>query len=110
MASLSLAFGGAAATVAGRRRRRRRVVAPTGATRNPGSSGKEEKRLLDFILGGLQKEDQLLETDPILNKVDDNGTASTSKSGSTARVSAPNNKKKTEGTGGGVFGGLFAKK
>ncbi|RDX71739.1 hypothetical protein CR513_48867, partial [Mucuna pruriens] len=37
-----------------------------------GASGiKEEKGLLDWILGGLQKEDQLLETDPILKKVEE---------------------------------------
>ncbi|KAL5983276.1 hypothetical protein ACLOJK_017360 [Asimina triloba] len=88
MASFTIAFGPAA--VAGRS-----AFAATAA--KDGSS--EEKGLLDWILGGLQKEDQLLETDPILKKVEEkNGKSS---------VSVPP-KKKSGGNGG--FGGLFAKK
>ncbi|CAN1160531.1 hypothetical protein LINPERPRIM_LOCUS37621, partial [Linum perenne] len=34
-----------------------------------GKSSKEEKALLNFILGGLTKQDQFYETDPILQKV-----------------------------------------
>ncbi|XP_056176118.1 uncharacterized protein LOC115670450 [Syzygium oleosum] len=73
-----------------------RVFAATAAKGAGGS--KEEKGLLDWILGGLQKEDQLLETDPILQKVEGkNGT------GSKNSVAVPAKKK-------GGFGGLFAKK
>ncbi|KAF7816082.1 Thylakoid soluble phosphoprotein TSP [Senna tora] len=46
-----------------------RVFAAT-AAKGAGGGSKEEKGFLDWILGGLQKEDQLLETDPILNKVE----------------------------------------
>ncbi|XP_077238739.1 thylakoid soluble phosphoprotein [Tasmannia lanceolata] len=86
MASLSIAFGPAATG---------RVFAAT-ATKG----GSEEKGPLDWILGGMQKEDQLLETDPILNKVED-------KNGGTKKnsVAVPPPKKKFGG-----FGGLFAKK
>ncbi|KAH7672892.1 Thylakoid soluble phosphoprotein TSP9 protein [Dioscorea alata] len=85
MASLGMVFGAG------------RVFAAT-ATKSSGGS-KEEKGLLDWIMGGLQKEDQLLETDPILKKVEEkNGKKSTTS------VSVPNNKKKSGG-----FGGLFAK-
>ncbi|XP_009374270.1 uncharacterized protein LOC103963214 [Pyrus x bretschneideri] len=70
------------------------------ATAAKGGS-KEEKGLLDWILGGLAKEDQLLEVDPILKKVEDkNGTVS----GSKGTVVVPPKKKQ------GGFGGLFAKK
>lgn len=85
-----MAFGPAAA--AGR------VFAATAAKGAGGS--KEEKGLLDWILGGLQKDDQLLETDPILKKVeekDGNG------GGRKNSVAVPPKKK------GGGFGGLFAK-
>ncbi|KAI4340349.1 hypothetical protein MLD38_025196 [Melastoma candidum] len=72
-----------------------RVFAATAAKESPG--GKQEKSLLDWILGGLEK-DQLLETDPILKKVEEkSGTVSKSS------VSVPAKKK----TGG--FGGLFPK-
>ncbi|WOK95557.1 hypothetical protein Cni_G04264 [Canna indica] len=98
MASLSMALGAAAAGG--------RVFAATAAAKGAGSSG-EEKGLLDWILGGLQKEDQLLETDPILKKVGEkNGSNSSSSNGSrksTTSVAVP--KKKSGG-----FGGLFAKK
>ncbi|KAI4304618.1 hypothetical protein MLD38_040101 [Melastoma candidum] len=61
------------------------------------SGGKQEKSLLDWILGGLEK-DHLLETDPILKKVEE-------KSGTVGKssVSVPPKKKN------GGFGGLFAK-
>lgn len=75
------------------------------ATAAKGGSSSEEKGLLDWILGGLQKEDQLVETDPILKKVEDkNGGGSQQRRTS---VSVPPSKKKN---GGGGFGGLFAKK
>lgn len=97
MASLSMALAGAAGA---------RVFAATAAAKGAGSSGGGEKGLLDWILGGLQKEDQLLETDPILKKVEEKATSATAtgsrKSTGTTSVAVP--KKKFGG-----FGGLFAK-
>ncbi|XP_054799865.1 uncharacterized protein LOC129304201 [Prosopis cineraria] len=77
-----------------------RVYAATAAKGAGGS--KEEKDLLDWILGGLQKEDQLLETDPILKKVEE-------KSGGTANGGRKNCVSMPQKKNGG-FGGLFAKK
>ncbi|OIW02572.1 hypothetical protein TanjilG_24024 [Lupinus angustifolius] len=74
------------------------------ATATKGSAGsvKKEKGLLDWIVGGLLKEDQMLETDPILKKVEEkNGRGTTS--GRKNSVAVPQKKK------GGGFGGLFAK-
>ncbi|KAK1320234.1 hypothetical protein QJS10_CPA03g01856 [Acorus calamus] len=74
-----------------------------------GSRGGEEKGLLDWILGGLQKQDQLLETDPILKKVEEkSGTGGSGSGGSrkTSTVSVPPKKK----NGDGGFGGFFSKK
>ncbi|CAN0872697.1 hypothetical protein LINGRAHAP2_LOCUS10185 [Linum grandiflorum] len=54
------------------------------ATKETTAAGKskEEKSLLDFILGGLTKQDQFYETDPILQKVEDtNGSAGTIRRG-----------------------------
>ncbi|XP_068644929.1 uncharacterized protein [Aristolochia californica] len=73
-----------------------RVYAVT-AAKGASSSG-EEKSLLDFILGGLQKQDQFYETDPILKKVEE-------KNDGTGKNSVALPKKKNGG-----FGGLFAKK
>ncbi|KAJ8498232.1 hypothetical protein OPV22_008784 [Ensete ventricosum] len=98
MAAMTLAMG--AATASGR------VFAATAAAKGAGSSG-EEKGLLDWILGGLRKEDQLLETDPILRKVEESngrGRTTGSRKSTTTSVSVPNKKKS------GGFGGLFAKK
>ncbi|KAK2430228.1 hypothetical protein P8452_43663 [Trifolium repens] len=79
-----------------------------------GGSIKEEKGLLDFILGGLTKQDQFYETDPILKKVEEekSGTrGTTTRGGTTSKgttnggknsVAVPQKKK-------GGFGGLFAK-
>ncbi|KAF4374244.1 hypothetical protein CsatB_030020 [Cannabis sativa] len=95
MASLTMIFAPAAGG---------RVFAATAAKSAGGS--KEEEGLLDWILGGLAKKDQLLETDPILKKVEDektgNGTGSTTIRGRKNSVAMPPKKK-------GVFGGLFAK-
>ncbi|XP_061347215.1 uncharacterized protein LOC133292773 [Gastrolobium bilobum] len=76
-----------------------RVFAATAAKEAGGS--KEEKGLLDWILGGMQKEDQLLETDPILKKVEEKSGGTTY--GKKNSVVVPQKKK------GGGFGGLFAK-
>ncbi|KAE9606004.1 hypothetical protein Lal_00024911 [Lupinus albus] len=79
----------------------RRVFVAT-ATKGSGGSGKKEKGLLDWIIGALVKEDQLLETDPILSGNEEkNGGGTTS--GRKNSVAVPPKKK------GGGFGGLFAK-
>ncbi|GLT31057.1 hypothetical protein SLA2020_058230 [Shorea laevis] len=77
-----------------------RVFAATAAKGAGGS--KEEKGLLDWILGNLQKEDQFYETDPILQKKED-GKAGGTTGGRKGTVVIPSPKKK------GGFGGLFAK-
>ncbi|XP_019431817.1 PREDICTED: uncharacterized protein LOC109338914 isoform X2 [Lupinus angustifolius] len=66
-------------------------------------SGKEEKGLVDWIIGGLVKEDQLLETDPILQGVEEKKGGGGTISGRKNSVAVPQKKK------GGGFGGLFAK-
>ncbi|CAL0317784.1 unnamed protein product [Lupinus luteus] len=73
------------------------------ATKGSAGSGKQEKGLLDWIVGGLVKEDQLLETDPILNKGDEEKNGGGTISGRKNSVAVPQKKK------GGGFGGLFAK-
>ncbi|GMH07373.1 hypothetical protein Nepgr_009213 [Nepenthes gracilis] len=94
MASLPIAFSGTAAVATGR------VFAATAAKSTGGS--RDEKSLLDWILGGLQKEDQLLETDPILKKVEEKkATADGDRSKTSVAVPTKKN---------GGFGGLFAKK
>ncbi|KAG0481776.1 hypothetical protein HPP92_012247 [Vanilla planifolia] len=101
MASLSMPFG-VAPVLSGR------VFQATATTKNAGGNG-EQKGLVDWILGGLQKEDQLLETDPILKKVKEKSGNGTRRK-STTSVSVPSTKKPNDGSGGSVFGGLFAKK
>jgi Thylakoid soluble phosphoprotein TSP9 len=87
-------------------RGRQTSLVAVGATRGTSAAAgtKEEKGLLEWILGGLQKEEQLLETDPILKKVEDKASSSKSRTSSVAGP-AP----KTNGGFGGL-GGLFAKK
>ncbi|KAK1312859.1 hypothetical protein QJS10_CPA07g00035 [Acorus calamus] len=105
MASLSIAFGAAAAVTGPR------VYAATAAAKSGG--GGEEKGVLDWILGGLQKEDQLLETDPILKKVEEKSGSGGSGGGSrkTSSVSVSVSAKKKNGGGGfGGLGGFFEKK
>ncbi|KAK1272338.1 hypothetical protein QJS04_geneDACA007577 [Acorus gramineus] len=102
MASLGIAFGAAAAVTG------TRVYAATAAAK--GTRGGEEKGLLDWIIGGLLKQDQLLETDPILKKVEEkSGTGGSGSGGSrkTSSVSVPPKKKNGDGSG---FGGFFSKK
>ncbi|XVE59385.1 hypothetical protein DITRI_Ditri05aG0042500 [Diplodiscus trichospermus] len=91
MASLPVSFAPSTA----------RVFAATAAKGAGGS--KDEKGLLDWILGSLQKEDQFYETDPLLKKVEEKNGGRNS-NGSKNSVSVPQKKK------GGGFGGLFAKK
>lgn len=71
------------------------------ATAAKGGSS-EEKGFLDWILGGMLKEDQLLETDPILKKVEE-------KNGGSRKTTVAVPPKKKNGGPFGGFGGLFAK-
>lgn len=71
---------------------------------------KEEKSIIDFVLGSLTKQDQFYETNPLLKKVDEkeettggNGGRKTV-SGDKNSVAVPQKKN------GGGFGGLFVKK
>ncbi|XP_058747855.1 uncharacterized protein LOC131620720 [Vicia villosa] len=95
----------------------RRRVFVARATKGAAGGGKEEKGFLDWILGGMQKEDQLLETDPILKKVEGKNGGGTTTSGRGSKngrgttsggrggknsVAVPQKKK-------GVFEGLFSK-
>ncbi|PHT46707.1 hypothetical protein CQW23_15865 [Capsicum baccatum] len=106
MASLNLFFTPIATITTQQQLQRRRVYTFATAAKSSGESS-EEKSLLDFILGGLQKQDQLLETDPILKKVEDKSVSTTTTTGRKNSV-AP--KKDSNGSGFGGFGGLFAKK
>lgn len=73
------------------------------ATKGGTSGGvQEEKGIFDWIIGGLQKQDQFYETDPILQKVEDKNNGSPVVGGRKGTVSIP--LKKKDG-----FGGLFAK-
>ncbi|KAI4305220.1 hypothetical protein L6164_028601 [Bauhinia variegata] len=87
MASLIMSFAPATGS----------VFAATAAKDAGGS--KEGKGFLDWIIGGLQKEDQLLETDPILKKVEEKSGTTNGRRGT---VAVPQKKKNG-------FGGLFAK-
>ncbi|KAL5748035.1 hypothetical protein ACOSQ2_025332 [Xanthoceras sorbifolium] len=78
-----------------------RVYAATAA--KGAGDRKEEKSLLDWILGNLQKEDQFYETDPILQKVEDKSGGGGTTGGRKNSVAVPQKKK-------GGFGGLFTKK
>ncbi|KAJ1292901.1 hypothetical protein BS78_01G025900 [Paspalum vaginatum] len=111
----SVGFGSTVAAVApasssavGRRRPRRSVLAaPPAATRGSPAPAKEEKSITDFIFGVIFKKDQLVETDPLLNKVD-GGAPSKARGGTTGG----GKKAAASGDDGGgfSFGGLFAKK
>ncbi|KAF5744526.1 hypothetical protein HS088_TW07G00098 [Tripterygium wilfordii] len=76
-----------------------RVYAATAAKGDGGSKG--EKGLLDWILGSLQKEEQLYETDPILKKAEEKSNGGTT-GGRKNSIAVPQKKN-------GGFGGLFAK-
>ncbi|KAL5211025.1 hypothetical protein ABZP36_006648 [Zizania latifolia] len=112
---VAVAPAAAASTAAGRRRRTRLpMVAPAAATRGQ-PAAKEEKSLGDFIFGAIFKENQLLETDPLLNKVDgapsSGSTVSRKAAGTTSGRKKPAASADDEGSGGGFnLGGLFAKK
>ncbi|KAG5598502.1 hypothetical protein H5410_029872 [Solanum commersonii] len=73
------------------------------STKSSGGSSSEEKSFLDFVLGALQKEDQLLETDPIMKKVEAKSGTTTSFNKKSVLIPPP--QKDYNG-----FGSLFAKK
>lgn len=73
-------------------------AAKTTSTKGSGEI-KEEKGFLDWFLGGLAKEESLLEVDPILKKVEEKNNGGGKKNS----VAVPPKKN-------GGFGGLFAKK
>ncbi|KFK34024.1 hypothetical protein AALP_AA5G092000 [Arabis alpina] len=90
------------------------------ATTAKGASGgaKEEKNPIDFVLGYLTKQDQFYETDPILNKKEEEkegtksgGTTSgrgTVRGGGKNSAPVPVPPKKNDGGFGGL-GGFFKK-
>ncbi|KAK9055328.1 hypothetical protein SSX86_026411 [Deinandra increscens subsp. villosa] len=89
--------------------RARRVRTFATAAKGSGKSSEEEKGIFEWLMGALDKEG-LLETDPILQKVEGKSggtTTVTGKRGTGTVTTAP--PKKSEGGFGG-FGGLFAKK
>ncbi|KAM7496466.1 hypothetical protein LguiA_020880 [Lonicera macranthoides] len=98
MSSLNLFCTPALVTTRGRR-----VQTAATATKSSGGGG-EEKSLWDFVLGALQKQEQLYEKDPILKKVEEK-TSTTGTTGKKNSVVVPPKKKD-----GPFFGGLFAKK
>ncbi|CAL5066245.1 unnamed protein product [Urochloa decumbens] len=66
----------------------------------------EEKGLFETIFGALYKEEQLLETDPVLNKVGGKATAAAAAPKKTAGKAA----EQSGGNGGFSLAGLFNKK
>ncbi|KAL3653150.1 hypothetical protein CASFOL_002831 [Castilleja foliolosa] len=84
-----------------------RRVGRFAATASKGSGGgtSEEKGILDFILGGLAKQEQIYETNPILKKVEEKSGGTTT----TARKNAPPPPAKKKDGGFGL-GGFFPKK
>lgn len=100
--SMAVAPAAAAGMGSGRRLRRTQVVA---ATRGQAAPKKQEKGILDFIVGAIVKDEQLLiETDPLLNKVDTPAPSPASGTVSKKKPAAD------DGGGGFSLGGLFAKK
>ncbi|KAL5198249.1 hypothetical protein ABZP36_001761 [Zizania latifolia] len=79
-----------------------RVARPS-ATKSVAAATTEEKGLFETIFGALYKEEQLLETDPVLNKVEGKATKA---AGAEANKAAGD----VGGGGGFSFGGLFSKK
>ncbi|CAD6226253.1 unnamed protein product [Miscanthus lutarioriparius] len=113
----SVGFGTVAPTVAspaawttspaGRRARHSTAHVPAATkvvTAASAAKQQEEKGLFDTIFGALYKEEQLLETDPILNKVAGKAAAPAPKKASAA---AP---EESGGNGGFSLGGFFSSK
>nr|XP_025883040.1 uncharacterized protein LOC9271497 isoform X2 [Oryza sativa Japonica Group] len=97
MASVGFGTTVAPAVAAGRRLSHRRAAT-------------EEKGLFDAIFGALYKEEQLLETDPILNKVEEKAPAAASRATKASGAPAKKAAGDGDGDGGFSFGGLFSKK
>uniref|UniRef100_A0A0E0LIV9 Uncharacterized protein n=1 Tax=Oryza punctata TaxID=4537 RepID=A0A0E0LIV9_ORYPU len=122
MASVGFGTTVAPAVAAGRRLSHRRAataappssarVARPSATKSvTAAAATEEKGLFDTIFGALYKEEQLLETNPILNKVEGKAPAApAAASRATKAGGAPAKKAAGDGDGGFSFGGLFSKK
>ncbi|CAN6286318.1 unnamed protein product [Urochloa humidicola] len=101
----------ASSSAAGRGRPRLSVLAAPAATRAGRAPAKEETSLAEFIFGKIFKKDQLVETDPLLNKVD-GAPASRAKArgGTTSGVKKPASSDDGGSGGGFSLGGLFDKK
>jgi hypothetical protein len=109
----SVGFGSTAVAPASSRTRppRRSVFAASATARGGKAAANEEKSLGDFITGFIFKENQLLETDPLLNKVDDDEALAPRSSIPRAKTTTRAAVKKGDDNGGGFsLGGLFAKK
>ncbi|KAG8081093.1 hypothetical protein GUJ93_ZPchr0007g3754 [Zizania palustris] len=78
-----------------------RVARPSATKSGVAAAATQEKGLFETIFGALYKEEQLLETDPVLNKVE----------GKATKAAGAKTKKATgDGEGGGFsFGGPFFK-
>ncbi|PAN44223.1 hypothetical protein PAHAL_9G026300 [Panicum hallii] len=108
----------ASSSAAGRSRPRRSVLVLPAATRGSPAPAKEEKSLVDFIFGVIFKKDQLVETDPLLNKVDGapaRGGTTSSRAKTTRGGTTAGGKKAASSDDGGSglgfnIGGLFDKK
>lgn len=74
------------------------------AVKSVAAKAEEQKGLFDLIFGPMFKEEQLLETDPVLNKVEGKVPAPRKAAG------APAKKVVAGGNGGFSLGGLFSKK
>nr|ACG44679.1 hypothetical protein [Zea mays] len=99
----SLGFGTVAPAVASSPAARTTSMGRPSAAHVPAAAGKrvEEKGLFDTIFGALYKEEQLLETDPVLNKVGSKGKA--------AAAPAPKKAAEEGGNGGLSLGGFFSR-
>lgn len=84
------------------------LATPPAATRGSPAPPKEEKSLADFIFGAIFKKDQLVETDPLLNKV--GGAAPPASKARGGTTSGGKKAAASTDDGGFNFGGLFAKK
>lgn len=121
MASVGFGTTVAPAVAAGRRLGHRPAAAappPSARVARPSATksvtaaaaATEEKGLFDAIFGALYKEEQLLETDPILNKVEGKAPAAASRATKAGVAPAKKAAGDGDGDGGFSFGGLFSKK
>eukprot|EP00252_Welwitschia_mirabilis_P018147 TRINITY_DN40386_c0_g1_i1.p2 TRINITY_DN40386_c0_g1~~TRINITY_DN40386_c0_g1_i1.p2 ORF type:complete len:116 (+),score=24.17 TRINITY_DN40386_c0_g1_i1:247-594(+) len=94
---LQMPVNGGATTIARKRMRGRSMPCATKRTSSSAATSEKKKGFLEWLSEQLQKE-SLLETDPVLNKVN-----SSSSSSSSAKKAFPNDKK----SNGGLFAGLF---